>query len=222
MSQHRYYVEVEGKRIRVPRVTTVTGTIDLGRSSALMRWAADLGREGIYAPDFRDEKAAVGTCAHAMAEAFVTGACFDAEPYPDDIVEQAKVALGSFYDWMDVVTFTPILTEAELVSPTLMVGGRIDLYGYLDGALTLVDLKTSKHLKFDHAVQVAGYALLLVENNHPVERVIIVRIGREDNEGFEVRDITPDLSTYEEAFACARQMYAAGTEAKKAWEKGEA
>jgi hypothetical protein len=52
----------------------------------------------------------------------------------------------------------------------------------------LIDLKTGKGIYEDYKYQLAGYKHLLIENGYPVKLCKIIRIGREEDEGFEVLD----------------------------------
>jgi hypothetical protein len=80
------------------------------------------------------------------------------------------------------------LCEAELVSEEYQYGGTIDLYcEFTNGQKWLVDHKTCKGLYSNHGFQLAAYRNLLTENGHKVDGCRILRIGRNEDEGFEER-----------------------------------
>jgi hypothetical protein len=75
----------------------------------------------------------------------------------------------------------------------------------IDGLVTLVDFKTGKDLYPEYWYQLAAYNILVMENYPevgPVERFKLVRIGRDEDEGFEEPEIGPGLklSLYESIF----------------------
>ena len=57
--------------------------------------------------------------------------------------------------------------------------GTLDRYGKLDGIPTVLDIKTGSRLHMKvHTVQLAGYAKLLLENNHPVAQGAILQLKK--------------------------------------------
>ena len=77
----------------------------------------------------------------------------------------------------------------------------------VDGVLELLDFKTCKALYDEHWFQVlGGYSILLQENGYPFERVRIVRVGRDESEGFE-EAVRARSSLAEEVFIYARGLY---------------
>ena len=72
-----------------------------------------------------------------------------------------------------------------MVSEKYQFGGTCDIYCDLNGKKTLIDLKTAKGIFPEMHTQVAAYKILLEENGYPVEDVRILRIGRDESEGFE-------------------------------------
>lgn len=201
---HTVYLLADGKR--VPGTTTITGLLD--RSRYLIPWANNLGLQGINASDYRDSMAGIGTLAHAMAQGELSG-----QPISEDLTEYsmkeislAENAMIKFLDWRKAHDFKPILIEKPLVSEQHRYGGTIDAYGMLDGAFTLIDLKTSGRLYDDMKYQLAAYRQLLVENGYPVDNARIVRIGRDESEGFE-EQIFGGLDNAWQVFWHLRQVY---------------
>ena len=177
----------------VPGTTTVTGILD---KPALVVWANRLGLEGIDSSKYRDSAAVVGTLAHYLAECDLRGEKPDVSEYSPADVEKAENSLIKFWEYRDEHHLEPILVEGQLVSQAHRYGGTVDLYGKRDGILSLIDLKTGKPnprtgtgIYPEMMLQVTAYHQLLIENGHPVEQVFILRIGRDETEGFEERKV---------------------------------
>ena len=201
---HVVYKTKDGKR--VPGTTTITGTLD--KSRYLVPWANDLGKQGIDCNDYRDSMAGVGTLAHAMAHADLAG-----EPLTEDLTEYspkeislAENALIKFFDWRKAHDFKPVLLEAPLVSEEHRYGGTIDAYGLLDGVPALIDLKTSGNIYDDMKYQLAAYRQLLREHGYEVQSARILRIGRDESEGFDEK-IFGGLDRAWQVFWHLRQVY---------------
>lgn len=202
VKQHTVY-KVDGKR--VPGVTTILGVLN---KPALVKWANNLGLQGIDSTKYVNVLANIGTLAHDMAACDFLGIEPDLSDYSPSDVDKAENALLSFWAWRDQHEVEPILVEEPLVSATYRFGGQIDCYAKVDGKLTLIDLKTGKGIYSEMIHQLAAYKQLLTENGHALANVRILRIGRDEGEGFEDRVV--DLSSLEphwRIFALCREMY---------------
>lgn len=199
----RYYIEENGKKVRVPGTTTITGVL---AKPVLKYWANKIGLQGIDVRKYVDAAARVGTLAHEMVEYYLAGERLDLSDYTPNEVKGAKRAFRKFIVWAKPHNIKPLLLEYPLVSKTHRFGGTIDFYGDLDGLPTLLDIKTSKALYPEHFLQVAAYALLLEANDHYVARVYILRIGRDEGEGFEERKID-NLNKRWELFRHCLEVY---------------
>ncbi len=190
----------------VPGCTTIVGQLD--KSGALMYWAWSLGMKGEDYKKYRDKTADIGTLAHCMVQESLGGTPVDRTMYSPDMIDLAENALISFYEWEKGHVLETSLIEAQLVSEKFRFGGAIDWYGTLDGKLTLLDFKTSKAIYDSHKLQLAGYWHLLRENGYQVDGVQILRIGRDESEGFD-NFIIPekDLSVYWEMFERLCDVY---------------
>jgi len=189
---------------RVPGTTTITGLLD---KPALVGWANDLGLQGINSRDYVDSMAGVGTLAHAMCVAMLTGDLTeDLDEYAPIEVRLARNSAAKFQVWLDEHEFKPILIEQPLVSEEHRFGGTVDMYGMLDGMYALVDLKTGKAIYPEMVYQLAAYRQLLIEHGHTVDNVRIVRIGRDESEGFE-EQIFGNLDKAWRVFWHLRQIY---------------
>lgn len=186
--------------VKVPRVSEVLNTL---AKPALIGWIKAEFRAG-RDPDKASEKARdSGSHAHAMIEAALKGdkaTLAELEkpgetPEENKIISDAHTAYLKFLEWRDTVDIDPssIRSELSLVSETYQYGGTIDIYCRLDGRPTLIDLKTSKAIYRDYWTQVAAYAHLLYDNDFDLEQCLILRIGKELSQGFQVGRINEDM-----------------------------
>jgi len=204
---HVVYKNAAGKR--VPGVTTICGIMD---KPALVSWANRMGLEGIDTRSYVDSLAGAGTLAHYLVECDFR----NVDPDPDVLreyapadMDRAENSLLSYYEWRKVHVVTPIANEIQLVSEKLQVGGTCDIYAEVDTTKTLIDIKTCKALygtTDEKWTQVAGYYLIMEENGYHVDEVYILRIGRDESEGFEYVPI-PDLSLHIKRFKTCRELY---------------
>lgn len=198
---HTIYKTADGKR--VPGATTITGLLN---KPQLVRWANKLGLEGIDSSKYTDEAAAVGTLAHALIQAHLQGDKVDTDLFSPVQVDLAENAVLSFYEWASRHKIEPIICEVPMVSEKLRFGGTVDCYCILDGKPTLLDFKTGKAIYDEYFVQTSAYKELLLEHGHPVEEIKILRVGRDETEGFEERSIT-DSSKYFKIFQSLLDIY---------------
>lgn len=85
-------------------------------------------------------------------------------------------------DWFLRHQVKPIYVEAQVFAAR-GYAGTFDLLATVDGALTLIDWKSSKALYAEHDLQIAAYAQALVDMGHPeVARAIVIRIPKEETE----------------------------------------
>lgn len=198
---HTIYKTADGKR--VPGATTITGLLN---KPQLVRWANKLGLEGIDSSKYTDEAAAVGTLAHALIQAHLQGDKVDTDLFSPVQVDLAENAVLSFYEWASRHKIEPIICEVPMVSEKLRFGGTVDCYCILDGKPTLLDFKTGKAIYDEYFVQTSAYKELLLEHGNPVEEIKILRVGRDETEGFEERSIT-DSSKYFKIFQSLLDIY---------------
>jgi len=191
---------------RVPGVTTVLNVLN---KPALVNWANKLGLDGIEVNKYVDVLATIGTVAHAMILAHHKGEQFPGDEYDPEIVDKAENCLISFFEWEKKHDVEVVLAEASLVSEQHRYGGTMDLYCRLDGVLSLIDYKTGKGIFPEHMYQVAAYRNLLEEHGHKVEQVKILRVGRDENEGFDEKSLA-DTSREWAIFSHALKLYQLG------------
>ena len=198
---HTVYKTADGKR--VPGTTTITGLLN---KPYLVRWANDLGLEGIDTAKYVDEAAKIGTLAHAMVQAHLQTDQLDMDQYSKVQIDLAENALISFFEWKNRHEIEVIRCETPMVSEALKYGGTIDCYCLLNGVPTLLDFKTGKAIYEEYFVQLAAYKNLLEELDLPVQQCRILRIGRDETEGFEERTVT-DTRKYFEIFRHLLDVY---------------
>jgi len=171
---------------KVPGVTTVLGILN---KPALIHWAWDLGQQNIDYRKYRDKMAEVGTLAHYMVQCDLALEQPNLEGYSKEVIDLAENCLISYYEWRRGKEVDPLIIEKPMVSEKYKYGGTVDFYGYIDGVLNIVDLKTGKAIYPEMIHQLAAYLNLLKENGYDVKKVRLLKIGRSEDEGFEERVI---------------------------------
>jgi len=188
---------------RCPGTTTITGVMD---KPALGRWHNQMGLKGVDTKTYVDALADAGTLAHNMVEDHLLKRETDFSEFDATAKDLAENAMLKFYDWEKENEIEVIDIELSLVSETHAYGGTIDIYGMLHGKKTLIDIKTSKGVYADQHTQVTAYEHLLVENGREVEDVRILRIGRDEGEGFD-DIVVPKRDLHWSRFLACRELY---------------
>jgi hypothetical protein len=195
--------------IRVPGTSTICGVMD---KPALVGWANRIGLEGIEVRKYVDALAEAGTLAHYLVECDLRGEKPNQE-YLDEFskvtMTRAKNSLMSYSTWKKKHSIEVIAVELKLVSEELQFGGQLDSILKIDGVVTLTDIKTCKALygpADEKWTQCAGYDLLAEEHGYKIDEVRILRIGREESEGFEF-PLTPNRELHRDRFRTCRQLY---------------
>jgi hypothetical protein len=206
---HTVY-KVDGKR--VPGTTTITGVMD---KPALVKWANNLGLQGIDSSKYVDELAQVGTLAHFMIENHCLGEIPDLSDFSPNQIKLAENSFYKFLEWQDQTGFEPHHNELILTSKEHMFGGTLDIVGTLtkrNNLRALVDIKTCKGIYPEHKTQVAGGYMILAKENvnivGPLDTTIIIRVGRNEDEGFEEVQINKTESAlHQKRFLICRELY---------------
>lgn len=206
---HTVYKLKDGKR--VPGVTTLIGVLN---KPALVKWANNLGLQGIDSTSYVDNLAQTGTLAHEMILAYLKKEEVDTSEYTGSQVEMAQNSFASYLGWARHYTVEPILVETPMVSEQHRYGGTPDLLANVDGVSTLLDFKTGKALYPEHNIQVAAYRQMIIEQDFAVDEVKILRIGREESEGFEVKPVLA-LDANWELFLHCKAIYELQRDMKK-------
>lgn len=183
----RYYVTENDKKVRVPGTTTILGIL---AKPALIPWANRLGLAGIDVQKYVDDKADIGTCAHYLIECEAKGQKADLNDFSPNVVKQAENSYIKWLDWSKQVDLKVGASEVQYVSNVYRYGGTIDILGWVNGIYSLVDIKTSgSGIWPEMRHQVGAYYNLCEENEQQVEQAFIVRVGRDEEEGFEVAKV---------------------------------
>ena len=198
-AHQRYYVD--GKR--VPGTTTILGVIN---KPALMYWAWDLGMQGVDYRKYTDDMATIGTLVHKRIEDHIKGKETDYTDYTPTQIKISDVGYHKFLEWEEENQPKYLRSELMLSSEVYGYGGTVDLYAKIGKKYVLVDFKTSKAIYDDQFCQVSAYANLMRENGMQVDEVLILRIGRDKSEGFEVRKVNQE-KLYFEVFKNALGIY---------------
>ena len=179
---HTVYKLADGRK--VPGVTTIVDILD---KPALILWANRLGLQGIDSSKYRDDKADIGTLAHYMILCYLRGEKPNTSEYSASQIDQAENAFIKFLDWSKGKKLEPEFIEVPLVSELHGFGGTPDFAGLIDGVASLVDFKTGSGIYDEMPIKLAGYRQLLIDNLFIPAQCHILRIGRDDAEGFEHR-----------------------------------
>ena len=156
----------------------------------------------------------IGTLAHQMIVDYFNGTETDAADYSANQILLAENCLLSFWAWEKGHKVEVILAEKQLISTEYNFGGAIDCFCLLDKEPTLLDFKTGKAIYPEMLSQLAAYEQLLKEAGYPLNATRILRIGRDEDEGFEEKVIT-DTSKYFEIFTHCLAIYNLQKEVRK-------
>ena len=132
----------------------------------------------------------------------------DLSEFTPQEIDRAENALISYWNWEKEHDIKPIMVESPLVDDEYGYGGTLDCYALVDGVPTLLDLKTSKGIFPEHIMQIAALYHLLLRHDKPIESARILRIGRDESEGFEDHVIDlDDLVPYSKMFFLLLEVY---------------
>ena len=209
MSGGREFYDImhEGKRLALPRVTSILSVID--KSNALMGWATKLEREAVRLAledvrttpgamtameacdrieqaitgqrawvTARDSAANVGTEAHALVHWHTHRMLgHDAGPEPG-VSDAAIVAVSAWLDWCKAVDFTPVYAERIVYCPRCAYAGTLDSIALVDGTLTLVDWKPGRAVYPDAFLQNIAYRHAATREGMTTEGGLILRLPK--------------------------------------------
>lgn len=200
-AHQRYYLQ-DGTQ--VPGVTTILGVVS---KPALYRWYNRMGLQGIDTAKYVDVAANIGTVAHYLIECDIAGRVPDTSEYAPAEVNQAENGYLRWLDFKKGLDFVPIASEYQLVSEEHRYGGTLDVYCKIEGKYTVLDIKTSgSGIYPEMRVQAVAYARMLQENGKPVENILIVRVGKDENGGVETAEVG-DWEKHFDFFLTARKLY---------------
>jgi len=160
------------------KVVGVTTALNLKAKPALIPWAHKRGKDGLELYESRDKSANIGTIVHARIVAYFSGYEIDDFNISRETWEHTEESMKSFYEWARPRKVKPILIEIPMVSEKYRFGGTPDVYGEIDGCLTILDFKTGSGIYDDQFLQVAAYSQLLTENGYSHKKIIILNIPK--------------------------------------------
>lgn len=202
-----YHVTADGKRRRVPSVTTI---LDVLGKRALLDWREKMGvraavaacREGILdgvepedaydrladigrgAKDHMAAAAGRGTLIHDALERYATT---EEPPNPADYPDELRGYVRGLIGWLleaENRGLEVLAAERLVAHPTHGYAGRMDLRCRINGVTVIVDLKTNPKgaVYAEHHYQPAAYALAdSACGEPPVHGGLIVAVGAEGN-----------------------------------------
>lgn len=152
---------------------SVTEVLKITQGSHIEQWKRRVGEKEARA--VLESTGAFGTAVHVIAED-LAWAKYQWSEAKEDFKPYARAIEGFLSNHVQEV----LGTEIELVSERYKFGGTLDLYCILkDGSMAVVDYKTTAQLTREHGLQTAAYALLMRDNNMPVNRRLVVRIKKD-------------------------------------------
>ena len=181
-SIHTIYKKADGTR--VPSVTTYLGVL---AKPALLQWAWECGVAGLDYRKVRDQAGGIGSLVHYLILCRLKNEEPDLASYTPQDVAVAGTPMRKFDEWLKGHALEPILLETPLVSELFNYGGTPDFYGSDNGKFTLLDFKTSGGIYEENFYQLAAYMMLLTEAGYSVESARILRISKNEDEGFDDR-----------------------------------
>ena len=182
---HTVYKTADGKI--VPSVTTILNVL---AKPALIHWAWDLGTKGIDYRKDRDKKADIGTGIHNHILAHHKGEEPDLSEYTATEIDQIENGFLKYLDWEKEHPIEVIEVEKPMVSEIFRFGGTPDLIAKSNGSVILVDYKSGKAIYDEMAYQLAAYIKLAEGAGFTIDNARILRVGRDEIEGFEERVFT--------------------------------
>ena len=166
--------------VRIPATTSILSRFkDAG---GIIHWAWALGMEGKDYREVKQEAADAGTCAHDMAECYVTGRAFDPSPYSVETLARAENGFTAFRNWAEQsrLEIDPTRTELSLISKVHAFGGTIDAPLRFKGKRRLGDYKTSNAVYVEYLMQMAAYGILWDETfpEDPITGYDLIRFDK--------------------------------------------
>ena len=170
---------------RVPRVTEILSA--MLHEDSLMKWANSLGFKKISYKAFMQDAADKGTYSHLAIEMYLKNGYFDLNntseiPNNKNIRDTVHSVISGFYEWWINLHKTHKNIEIIYLEETLIYkyfAGTCDCLLKVDGEYWLIDFKTSNHMSYNYALQLAAYKYLLKElRNIDISKAMILRLDK--------------------------------------------
>ena len=144
------------------RIPSVTEVLSILRSKGLETFANHLGFNRQDYKTFMDELGVIGTATHAMAQAYLEGVPYKPVSTDVTIEMRADKKFQVFKAWAEEAHPKALAMEKHLNNGRY--AGTFDaILQYPEGAIGLVDFKTSKRPRPYQMVQLGGYLNLIEE-----------------------------------------------------------
>ena len=194
---------------RIPRVTDIVKTcMD---NSGLIKWANRLGLyDHMNYDKYMDAVSSIGTEAHKCIESFISNSYKDvSEDQPLNIMQEARNAYLSYQSWFSNLIanreVSILLHEHPLICK--YYGGTCDGVYRIDNKNYVVDYKTSNHVRFDHFLQLVGYAYILDTIEYiPLNGAMIIHLSK-SNVSYEEFMINLDNAVEREYFEFCKDSF---------------
>lgn len=174
---------------KAPGATTI---VKLLNQPYLIKWANNIGKQGVDVTEYVQATAKQGILIHRMLESHVSKTAIELDEYSDEEIKLGEAILQKYLDWEKEHEIIPICSETAFISEKYRFCGVVDFYCKLDDKYTIVDFKTSKSITKEHFLQLSSYVELLKENNSPVDQILIIKTGKDLDMEFETQFMTLD------------------------------
>ena len=165
----RHYVTPGGNKY--PSVTTITSQYN---KQSIMEWRKRVGEE--EANRISSKAAGRGTRVHSMCENYLN----NQEDYLQKQMPDAIVMFKTLQPLLNEYVNNIHALEVPLYSDYLRTAGRVDCIAEFDGAISVIDFKTSSKPKEDkwiqnYYMQCSAYAVMFEERTGiPVSRIVVM------------------------------------------------
>ena len=165
----RFYVTPGGNKY--PSVTTITSQYN---KQSIMEWRKRVGEE--EANRISSKAAGRGTRVHTMCENYLN----NQEDYLQKQMPDAIVMFKTLQPLLNEYVNNIHALEVPLYSDYLRTAGRVDCIAEFDGAISVIDFKTSSKPKEDkwienYYMQCSAYAVMFEERTGiPVPRIVVM------------------------------------------------
>lgn len=151
----------------------------------------------------RDKSADTGTTAHRMVEEWIKAGIIPPKSGNAEITN----IIAEFFKWVEIEKPEFRASEVQVCSVVHQFAGILDVFAYIPRlGNVLIDIKTSKDIKADYWVQLAGLRICLEEMGVTVDAQAILHLPKEGNYEFRVDQTT--LAEEREDFVSALPFYA--------------
>jgi genome maintenance exonuclease 1 len=165
----RFYVTPGGNKY--PSVTTITSQYN---KQSIMEWRKRVGEE--EANRISSKAAGRGTRVHTLCENYLN----NQEDYLQKQMPDAIVMFKTLQPLLNEYVNNIHALEVPLYSDYLRTAGRVDCIAEFDGAISVIDFKTSSKPKEDkwiqnYYMQCSAYAVMFEERTGiPVSRIVVM------------------------------------------------